>query len=508
MDATMRNLNNLTCRSITRRRALMGAGLLGLGAALQRGFSQFASHPNVVFLLADDLGWSDMGTYGSDLVETPNLDRLARSGVKFTRAYAAAPVCSPTRASFLTGKYPARLHMTTWYESAGAPPMNRKLIPPTTVADLPLEEKTIAEVLHDADYLTAHIGKWHLGSAGYYPENQGFDVNIGGTFWGAPQTHFYPYKGTQYFGGEARYVPHLELGKPGEFLADRLTDESLKVITAAKARPFYLNLWYHSVHVPNEAPAQLVDAYRKKIHPGMHHTNATYAGMVKNLDDNIGRVLDHLEATGIADRTIVIFASDNGGYIGSWQGERVTDNYPLRSGKGALYEGGVRIPLVIRWPGSGAEGAVCDEPVISNDYYPTIAEMCGLRGAPERSDARSLASLVRNPRGHLDRDALYFHYPHYYPTTSPVSSMLSRDWKLLEYLEDNHCELYNLANDTMEQHDLSAAEPARVTEMRSRLHRWRESVNAQMPAPNPNYRAAADVPPELDASLQSLATLD
>lgn len=366
--------------SATRRQALqLGATFLGWEA-----FGHFISEaaqspaPNIVFLLADDLGWSDTAIYGGDLVETPNLARLAQSGVRFTNAYSAAPVCSPTRASFLTGKYPARLHMTTWYEAAEEPPTNKKLIPPVTVNNLPLSETTVAEVLHAKGYITAHVGKWHLGSAGFYPENHGFDINIGGTFWGAPQTHFYPYKGKTYFGGEARYVPHLEWGKPGEYLADRLTTEALNIMSRAGQQPFYLNLWFHSVHVPAEAPPALVKAYEGKIKPGLHHTNATYAAMIRNLDDNIGRVLNHLEKLGIADRTIVVFASDNGGYIGKWAGATVTDNYPLRSGKGSLYEGGIRVPLVVRWPGIVKGNAVCHYPVISNDFFPTILDMVGL----------------------------------------------------------------------------------------------------------------------------------
>jgi arylsulfatase A-like enzyme len=259
---------------LPRRSMLMMTGAWLGCASLDRGLAAASGidRPNIVFLLADDLGWSDTAVYGGDLADTPNLARLAQSGVRFTDAYSAAPVCSPTRASLLTGKYPARLHMTTWYEASQEPPLNKRLIPPRTAADLPLTETTIAELLHASGYLTAHVGKWHLGSAGYYPENQGFDINIGGTFWGAPQTHFYPYKGNKYFDGEARYIPHLEWGQPGEYLADRLTIEALNVITRAKDQPFYLNLWYHSVHVPAEAPPALVAAYKKKIKPGLHHT--------------------------------------------------------------------------------------------------------------------------------------------------------------------------------------------------------------------------------------------
>jgi arylsulfatase A len=484
-----------TCMDVKRRSVLtMGAAWLGhemVARAIPAAHG--VDRPNIVFLLADDLGWSDTSVYGGDLADTPNLARLAKSGVRFTNAYSAAPVCSPTRASLLTGKYPARLHMTTWYEASQVPPMNKKLIPPVTVADLPLPETTIAEVLHQKDYLTAHIGKWHLGSAGYYPENQGFDINIGGTFWGAPQTHFYPYKGTKYFDGEARYVPHLEWGKPGEFLADRLTQEALNVISRSKDHPFYLNLWFHSVHVPAEAPAELVASYEKKLRPGLHHTNPTYAAMIANLDENIGRVLNHIEKLGIGDRTIVVFASDNGGYIGKWQGAQVTNNYPLRSGKGSLYEGGIRVPLIVKWPGVTPRGAICNEPVISNDFYPTILEMTGLlKGSEyEKADCRSLAPLLKNPAAGLDRDHLFFHYPHYYETTAPVSAVRQGRWKLLEYLEDDRCELYDLQQDPSEANDLSSSEPQKSAELRDQLHLWRKSVNAQMPTRNPNVGATS-----------------
>jgi arylsulfatase A-like enzyme len=500
-------MTKATATRINRRQMLTsGAACLGLGMLTP---SQETDRPNVVFLLADDLGWSDTAVYGGDLVETPNLARLAKTGVRFTNAYSAAPVCSPTRASFLTGKYPARLHMTTWYEAAQQPPLNKKLIPPTAVADLPLTETTVAEVLHANGYLTAHVGKWHLGSAGYYPENQGFDINIGGTFWGAPQTHFYPYKGTQNFGGEARYVPHMEWGKPGDFLADRLTDEALNVISRAGKQPFYLNLWFHSVHVPAEAPAALVADYQQKIRPSLHHKNATYAAMIRNLDDNVGRVLDHFEKLGIADKTIVVFASDNGGYIGKWNTSTVTDNYPLRSGKGSLYEGGIRVPLIIRWPETGSHDALCNEPVISNDFFPTILEMTGLLKAAsyESSDCTSLAPLLKNPSSKLTRDTLFFHYPHYYETTTPVSSVRKQNWKLLEYLETDQCELYDLASDPSEIHDVASANPQVTKRLRDDLHAWRTSIKAQMPTLNPRV-AATPEKDRWDLADQRLALVD
>jgi arylsulfatase A-like enzyme len=228
--------------------------------------------PNFILLLADDLGWADLGCYGADLHETPSLDRLAAGELRFTDAYAAAPVCSPTRASILTGKCPARLHITIWRESAKTPTKNKKLVTPTTVADLPHEETTFAAVLQQAGYLTAHVGKWHLGDAAYNPETHGFDINIGGTHWGAPQTHFYPYRGRGTFGGEFRYVPHLEWGRPGEYLADRLTSEALAVMERAKDRPFFLNLWWHAVHTPIEFLEDMrVELYNLKEDLGEKH---------------------------------------------------------------------------------------------------------------------------------------------------------------------------------------------------------------------------------------------
>ena len=471
-------------RRPTRRRFL--ASLAGAPAA--RALASPAPPLNIAFILADDLGWADVGCYGADLHETPHIDRLASRGMRFTDAYAAAPVCSPTRASILTGKYPARLHMTTWHENAADPPQDRPLAPPVTVADLPHAEVTIAEALHPRGYLNALVGKWHLGTAAYYPETQGFDVNIGGTHWGAPQTFFYPYRGSRLYGGEFRYVPHLEFGRPGEYLTDRLTDEALRVIDNAGERPFFLYLAHHAVHTPIEAPPGMVERYAVRVQPAMHHRNAAYAAMTRSLDDSVGRVLGHLEERGIAGRTAVIFTSDNGGYINRYRDEAVTSNYPLRSGKGALYEGGVRVPLIVYWPGVTPVGAVCREPVVSMDLYATVLDMAGLAGTADYRrgvDALSLAPLLRDPATRLARDAIYFHYPHYYPTTTPVSAVRSREWKLLEFLEDNRVELYNLAHDPGEQNDLSARLPERAAALRHALHAWREAAAVQMPRPNP-----------------------
>ena len=446
--------------------------------------------PNFVFALADDLGWADTATYGADLHETPNIDRMAGEGVKFLRAYAASPVCTPTRASIHTGKHPARLHMTIWREAARKPPLKNRVVPPVVEENLPHQETTLAEVLRGAGYFTAHIGKWHLGGAEHYPETHGFDVNIGGTVWGAPATFFYPYRGSQLYGGEYRYVPGLHGGKPGEYLTDRLTEEALKAIDAAGQRLFFLNLCYHTVHTPIEGKPELVERYRGKLKAGLHHKNAAYAAMVHSLDENLGRVLARLDERGLAARTVVIFTSDNGGYVNQYRGQTVTDNWPLRSGKGSLYEGGIRVPLIVRWPGVAPAGALCREPVSSIDFYPTMLEMAGLSGDAKhnaRVDGRSLVRLLKNPGASLDREDLFFHYPHYYPTTTPASAILARDWKLVEYHEDGRTELYDLGRDPGESRDLAGDMPEIRAKLLARLQAWRKSVDAQMPAPNPNW---------------------
>ena len=489
--------------------------VVALSLALSAGAVLAAENPpakgplNFVILLVDDLGWADLGCYGSDLHETPNIDRFAQESVKFTQAYAASPVCSPTRASIMTGKYPARLHVTVWYESSANPPQKRKLVPPITVGNLPHSEVTLANVLHEAGYQTAHVGKWHLGDAAHYPQTQGFDVNIGGTFWGAPTTFFYPYSGSGTFGKEFRYVPHLEFGAPDEYLTDRLTDEALDILERSSAGPFFLNMCWHTVHTPIEAKEEIVDRYTKKLRPEMHHQNATYAAMVESLDENVGRILDKLDDLEIADRTVVLLTSDNGGFINKNRGRTVTSNHPLRSGKGSLWEGGVRVPLMIRWPGVTPAGATCTEPVVSTDFYPTILEMAALGGNPDHNtnvDGVSLVPLLTNPHAKLDRDAIYFHYPHYHRTTTPVSSVRAGDWKLLEFHEDMRVELYNLRDDPREAKDVAGEMPDRADDLRRRLHAWREAVDAQMPEPNPAQRKSARGPKA--AKVIGVLTLD
>lgn len=452
--------------------------------------SAATARPNILFILADDMGWSDLGCYGADLHETPRIDQFAREAVRFTNAYAMS-VCSPTRSTLMTGKHAARLHFTIWSEGAQeGGPRNRKLREAPAIWNLPHTETTIAKHLHDAGYLTALVGKWHLGDWQHYPEAHGFDVNIGGTNWGAPQTFWWPYSGSGRFGNEFRYVPHLEFGKPGEYLTDRLTDEAIKVIDQAGKQPFFIYLAHHSVHTPIEAKEADVMHFDAKLRDGMNHKHGVYAAMNKNLDDTVGRVLDHLKERGLDKNTLVIFASDNGGYVGSDKaGGRsmpVTNNAPLRSGKGALYEGGIRIPLIIRWPGITGQGGVCDEPVVTMDLFNTLL---GAAGIPvQKNDGFDLTPLLKQPSSKLERDALFFHYPHYYHSTTPVSAVRSGGWKLLEFFEDDHVELYNLRDDLGERHDLANEMPDKVNALRSQLHAWRESVGAALPTVNPDFK--------------------
>lgn len=452
------------------------------------------AHPNIIYILADDLGWKDLGCYGSVLNQTPNIDRLADQGTRFTQAYAMS-VCSPTRAATLSGKHAARLKFTIWREATFNEPGGRRpLLDANTIHDLPIDIPVLPGELKKLGYLNFHVGKWHLGDGDHAPQTYGFDVNIGGTHWGAPMTFFHPFSGTGRFGPTFRYVPGLGLGKPGDYLTDRLTEEALLLIDSAGDRPFFLNLCYYSPHTPIEGKDEYVKKFKQNIRDGMRQQNAEYAAMVYSLDENVGRIMQKLDDLNISDHTIVIFASDNGGYIGvdSRSGHQVptTDNFPLRSGKGSLYEGGIRVPLVIRIPGTDTEGAVCHNPVTCMDIFPTLMDLIG---HPRREynnssamDGRSFAILLKNPDVILPAKDLYFHYPHYYPTTSPVSAIRSGRWKLLEFFESDSVELYDLENDLSESTDLSEMRMDIANDLKSRLQNWRQSVDAELPGINSN----------------------
>ena len=478
----------------------------GLGDGGSRQGSR--RRPNFVFFLVDDLGWKDLGCYGSTFYETPNIDRLAAEGMRFTNAYAACPVCSPTRASIMTGKYPARIRLTNWIP--GARP--GKLLSAEYFHYMKLEEVTLAEALKEAGYRTCFVGKWHLGNEPYYPEKQGFDVNIGGNDAGSPPTYFYPYQ------RGSRSIPGLEEGKAGEYLTDRLTDESLKLIEQSKGQPFLLYLSYYAVHIPLEAKKELAERYkakaqrlgleskphfaadedwpktaagdekwRKTLKTRILQDHAVYAAMIESVDESVGRVMRKLDDLGIADNTIIFFMSDNGG-LATAEGQP-TCNLPLRGGKGWLYEGGIREPMLVKWPSAVKPGSTCDEPVTSIDFYPTMLEMAGLPPKPQQHmDGESMVPLLKGT-GRQKRQAIYWHYPHYSNQGGgPGGAVRVGDFKLIESYEDNRAELYNLRADLGEQHDLTAQMPEKAAELRRLLHEWRQEVGAVMPQPNPNWK--------------------
>lgn len=436
--------------------------------------SAVPARPNFILILADDLGATDLGCTGSRFYETPNIDRLAREGMRFTHAYSACTVCSPTRAAVLTGRYPARLHVTDWI--AGHQRPNAKLRIPDWTKHLPLAEVTIAEMLRSAGYATASIGKWHLGGADFRPEHQGFDINLGGTDRGQPPSYFSPYR-----------IETLSDGSPGEFLTDRESTEALRWIEANRERSFFLYLPHHAVHTPLMGKTRVVEKYRAKSQPDAAQRNPTYAALVESVDDSVGRLLARLKELALDQRTVIIFTSDNGGLLGNPK-DPVTCNFGLRAGKGSAYEGGVRVPLVIKWPGVTRPGSTCDVPVISVDFLPTLLEIAGLQ-APKgcQLDGESLVRVLRGGRK-LPRTDLFWHYPHYHPGgATPYSAVRSGDWKLIEFFEDNRVELYHLRNDPFEATDLAPREPNRVRQLRERLTEWRENMKAQIPTANPNY---------------------
>jgi arylsulfatase A-like enzyme len=452
----------------TRRDFLKSA----LALSAMPGHAAPAPRLNFVFVLIDDLGWTDFSCYGSRFYETPNIDRLASEGMRFTQAYSACTVCSPSRAAILTGRYPARLHITDWIAGANRP--YAKLRPPDWTQHLPLEETTIAEALKPAGYATASIGKWHLGNPEFYPEKQGFDLNIAGTHMGQPPSYFSPYG-----------IPTIQDGPPGEYLTDRLFSEAKGFLERNRERPFFLYLPNFAVHTPLQAKKEIIAKYAAKVRAGMAQNNATYAAMIESVDQGVGRLVQNLHDLRLDDRTVVILTSDNGGLL------RSTSNIPLREGKGSAYEGGVRVPFIVRWPGVTKPDTVCDVPVMGIDYFPTILEIAGMKSAA-KPDGVSIASLLHGG-GRLRRDTLYWHYPHYHQGgATPYSAIRAGDFRLVEFQEDGHIEMYNLNDDIGEQHDLVRSMPAKARALQTSLAAWRRAVGAQMALSNPAYDPARE----------------
>jgi len=441
---------------------------LALSAAAKRP-------PNFVFILIDDFGWKDTTFNGSTFYETPNIDKLARSGMIFTDGYSASPVCSPTRAATMTGRYPARLHLTAHLQGASNRLHFSKVLQPNTRLELPLAEVTIAEVLRTKGYRTACIGKWHLGTTGFLPKDQGFDVSLAGDEAGSTNNFFYP--------AWKKKIP-LE-GKDGDYLTDRLTDLAVDFIRESKDKPFFLYLPHFAVHTPIEGKPAKVKKYAAKANPANPQNYDEYAAMIESMDESVGRVVEALETNGVLDNTLIFFTADNGGVSSlEWKKRPVTSNLPLRAGKGHVYEGGIRVPALASWRGVIKPDSTCGEPVLSVDYAPTMAELAGAR--MQNVDGVSIAKLLRG--GTLGEREVFWHYPHYSPQLGrPAAAMRKGDFKLILFFEDSRVELYNLRDDLSEKNDLSQKDTARTAAMRARLERWLRQTKAQIPAKNPNY---------------------
>ncbi|GAB4066164.1 sulfatase [Angustibacter speluncae] len=453
-----------------------------------------AARPDVVVVLVDDLGWTDLSCYGSTFYETPRLDALAAQGALFTDAYAASPVCSPSRASLMTGKYPATHGITDWIGGHGV----GRLLDVPYFHHLPLSEESLASALAAEGYRTWHVGKWHLGTRVTWPQQHGFEVNVGGSELGMPPSYFSPYG-----------LPNLPDGPDGEYLTDRLTDEAIALVGSADERPYLLNLWHYAVHTPVQAPRDLVAKYEAKAGrlgldlrdpidegepmPSVHlagvrvrrrlfQSDPVYAAMVENLDTNVGRLLDAIEAAGRTDRTVVVVTSDNGG-LATAEGSP-TSNAPLSEGKGWMQDGGIRVPLVVRWPGVVAPGTRCAEPTTTPDLFPTLLAAAGVDPADRELDGVSLEPLLRGEP--MERGPVYWHYPHYgNQGGQPSAGVRDGSLKLIRWYDGDRTALFDLSTDPGEEHDLSATRPQDARRLRELLDAWLGRTGAIVPRPNP-----------------------
>ena len=434
-------------------------------------------------MLVDDLGWGDFSCYGDSFHETPHIDQLARDGMKFTSAYAAAPVCSPSRGAIMTGQVPARTHLTEWLPGMSFP--HKKLKPAEYILHLPKGISTLASELKKQGYHTGAIGKWHLGGEGYLPEDFGFDSNVAGDMHGhpaPPHGYFGPFKYHNLTG-------YTENDNLTEVLTNKV-DEFLE--QAAKKGPFFLYLAEYAVHEPLQERTARIEKYRKKN--GNHDDpDPTYAAMVESVDTALSRLRKKLDELGIADNTVILLTSDNGGLRFAEDRfkdnvlHRVADNGPFHGGKGDLYEGGIREPLIVYWPGVTKPGSESAVPVYGPDFMPTLLSIAGGALPPEPCDGRDISPVLHGA-ARLDRNYLCWHYPHYSPQGgTPTGAIREGEWKLIEFFEDGHLELYNLEQDPGEQYDFASIYPDRATDMHAKLVDWRKSVNAAMPTKNPDF---------------------
>jgi len=436
--------------------------------------------PNIILIMIDDMGWMDLHCQGNKNLDTPHIDKLASEGMRFTDAYSAAPVCSPTRASIMSGQSPARLMITNHIpDQARFTPKNAKLKSAKMIDVLPLEKVTIAERLKAAGYATAFMGKWHLsgkrkgndqgrGDDRFNPENQGFDINIGGCCYGGPPTFWDPYR-----------IYNIKPRKKGEYLPDRLCDEAMSFITASSKadKPFFLALWNYTVHWPMEAPADLIEKYKSRVGPGIK--DARYAAMLEAMDAAMGRLFAKIDSLGLRDDTLIVFTSDNGAYGG------VGDIRPLRLDKGHLYEGGIRVPTIIRWPGVVPAGKTCGTPIISTDFYPTLLSAAGLRPQEGQIIDGEDITPVMTQKGPLKRKAIHFHYPNYafHRSNRLGGAIRQGKYKLIKWYLDGSVELYDLSTDISEKVNIADKKPKIAAQMKADLEAWLKANNAQMPEP-------------------------
>jgi arylsulfatase A-like enzyme len=445
--------------------------LPGAAGTLQ---AEVVDRPNIVLILADDLGWRDLGCMGSQFYETPAIDGLAAKGLLFSRAYASAPVCLPTRAALMTGKSPARLGMTAVFDRDRG---EKPLLPPDWPNELPHDEVTLAEYLREHGYATAIIGKWHLGiTEENWPEHHGFDHNVGGTHIGRPPSYFSPYQN-----------PRIADGPEGEYLTERLAAEAVNFIGGRGEQPFFLYFSLFTPHSPLEAREEVIGKYREKS-PVDEQDNPVYAAMITHMDEAVNRVLQALEQEGIAEETLVIFTSDNGGVRTIWD-QHFTSNKPLRGEKFQLYEGGIRVPLIVRWPGVTPEGKVTEQLAISTDFLPTILDILQVHPHEPLPDGVSLLPVLRQgDAGRFGRD-LFWHFPHYMPRQdmAPASALRDDRFKLLHHYEDHRLELFDLSRDPGETLNLAPEQPGKALQMFERLREALQQTGALLPRPNPAH---------------------
>lgn len=465
--------------------------------------NKVTNKPNVVFILVDDMGYTDLGCTGSSFYETPHIDCLAAESVSFQSAYAACPVSSPSRAAIMTGKYPARINLTDYIpgnQSFGIN-KNQKMLSLPFNLHLDKKEVTIAEAFLQNGYSTFFAGKWHLAesvnSESDFPTSFGFQVNKGGNYSGLPAGgYFSPYKN-----------PQLPDGPKGEYITDRLTDEVIKFVKEKKESPFFVYLSYYAVHLPMQAKQNDIEKYERKrkmfdfqgeefVKQGdtyfkMNQNMPIYAAMIESLDQNIGRLIQCLKDEGLDGNTIIIFTSDNGGMATSNRTDNIpTSNLPLRSGKGTLYEGGIRVPTFVRWKGVIQPRVIKETPIIGTDFYPTLLDLCQLPLLPKQHiDGVSFAPLLKGET--FDRGPIFWHYPHYSGGLGgcPSAAVRQGNYKLIEFFEDKHVELYDVVNDKSEKTDLSGKKPRLMKRMKKQLYHWYRNVNAQMPIKNPYYES-------------------